>query len=162
MKYIKLFEEYYNNHPNSGYDMSYEIDKNGDEINIYGYLDDDDLEERELVGTVSVNILTNDVLYEYELKDDLDYDTFNGVFKNDIIVKIEHINIIDEFRGCDYGKMIMDYTMSYLKKEGYTNYYLNASPMGYDGLNQDNLVKFYKSFGFKELLKQYNNTLMYI
>ena len=44
MKYVKLFEEYYHNYTNAGYDLSYEINRNEDEIDIHGYINYDDAE----------------------------------------------------------------------------------------------------------------------
>ena len=47
-----------------------------------------------------------------------------------------------------------------MKKNGYNQFYLNASPMGFKGLGTMDLVEFYKKFGFKELLNQGHNVLM--
>jgi hypothetical protein len=38
--------------------------------------------------------------------------------------------------------------------------YLNASPMGFSGLNLEDLTNFYKKFGFSVFKKQGNNNLM--
>jgi hypothetical protein len=47
-----------------------------------------------------------------------------------------------------------------MKKNGYKQFYLNASPMGFKGFGTIDLVDFYKKFGFKELLNQGHNVLM--
>ena len=47
-----------------------------------------------------------------------------------------------------------------IKEMGYHQIYLNASPMGFEGLNITDLVWFYKGFGFKEILNQGHNVQM--
>jgi len=46
------------------------------------------------------------------------------------------------------------------KKKGWENLYLNASPMGFRGLDLDSLTKFYEKFGFKVIKYDKNNNLM--
>ena len=50
--------------------------------------------------------------------------------------------------------------MGLMKGNGYNQFYLNASPIGFKGLGAMDLVYFYKKFGFKELLNQGHNVLM--
>ena len=52
------------------------------------------------------------------------------------------------------------YLEQLMKNNGYNQFYLNASPMGFKGLSTMDLVDFYKKFGFKELLNQGHNVLM--
>ncbi len=91
--------------------------------------------------------------YQYEFDDVFDEDTFEELYPNSEIVKIEHIEIDDNYKNSGIGSELM-------KKNGYNQFYLNASPMGIKGLGTMDLVDFYKKFGFKELLNQGHNVLM--
>ena len=46
------------------------------------------------------------------------------------------------------------------KELGFNKIYLNASPIGQEGLEITDLVWFYKGFGFKEILNQGHNVQM--
>jgi len=54
----------------------------------------------------------------------------------------------------------MELLLKETKKSRYKEIYLNASPMGFKGLQLDDLVKFYEHFGFKEILHQGHNVQM--
>jgi GNAT superfamily N-acetyltransferase len=110
------------------------------------------------VGSLTMEILFD--AYEYEFEDVFDEDTFNEIYTNEEIVKIEHIEVDDNYKNFGIGTELMKRGMSLMKKNGYNQFYLNASPMGFNGLDTMNLVNFYKKFGFEELLNQRHNVLM--
>lgn len=110
------------------------------------------------VGSLSMEILFD--AYQYEFEDIFDEDTFDEMYPDGEIVKIEHIDVDDNYKNSGIGSQLMKRGMELMKKNGYNQFYLNASPMGFKGLGTMDLVEFYKKFGFKELLNQGHNVLM--
>jgi GNAT superfamily N-acetyltransferase len=110
------------------------------------------------VGSLSMEVLYD--AYQYEFDDVFDEDTFEELYPNIEIVKIEHIEVADNYKNSGIGSELMKRGMKLMKKNGYNQFYLNASPMGFTGLKTMDLVEFYKEFGFKELLNQGHNVLM--
>ena len=110
------------------------------------------------VGSLSIEVLFD--AYEYEFDDVFDEDTFNELYPDSSIVKIEHIEVDDNYKNSGIGSELMKRGMELMRKNGYNQFYLNASPMGFKGLETVDLVNFYKKFGFKELLNQGHNVLM--
>lgn len=110
------------------------------------------------VGSLSMEILFD--AYQYEFEDVFDEDTFDELYPDSEIVKIEHIEIDDNYKNSGIGSQLMSRGMELMKNNGYNQFYLNASPMGFKGLGTMDLVDFYKKFGFKELLNQGHNVLM--
>jgi GNAT superfamily N-acetyltransferase len=103
---------------------------------------------------------------EYEFLDDLpaseieDFENEFGISEGDLIGKIEHIDIDPNKRGQGYAKILMKAAIQKAEKLGWTPIYLNASPMGYNGLNIEDLTNFYSKFGFKTFKSQGGNNLM--
>jgi GNAT superfamily N-acetyltransferase len=99
---------------------------------------------------------------EYEFLEDIGEDGLEelGVEEGDFIGKIEHLEIEDEYKGQGYAKSLMNKAIELAKEKGLMPLYLNASPMGSDGLDIDDLTRFYESFGFEVFLEQRNNNLM--
>lgn len=149
MKYIKSFDNFIVESTNIKYkkDISDE-----DNIGINAYLNN------KKIGSVSMEIMYDS--YGYEFDDVFDEDEFYELFTDDSIVKISHIVVDNEYKNSGVGSELMKRAMKLMKKEGYTQFYLNASPMGSDGLALDDLVAFYKKFGFEEILHQGGNVLM--
>jgi GNAT superfamily N-acetyltransferase len=110
------------------------------------------------IASVTSEVLFNS--YEYEFNDVFSEEQFNEIFPDDDIIKIEHIEVFDEYKNKGIASELMKRIMNLMKKRGYTQFYLNACPLGYSGLELNDLVKFYEKFGFKILLNQGNNTLM--
>lgn len=110
------------------------------------------------VGSLSMEILFD--AYQYEFEDVFDEDTFDELYPDSEIVKIEHIEVDDNYKNSGIGSQLMGRGMKLMKKNGYNQFYLNASPIGFTGLRTMDLVDFYKKFGFKELLNQGHNVLM--
>lgn len=109
-------------------------------------------------GSLSMEVLVDS--YQYEFDDVFDEDTFEELYPNIEIVKIEHIEVDDNYKNSGIGSELMKRGMKLMKKNGYNQFYLNASPMGFTGLKTMDLVEFYKEFGFIELLNQGHNVLM--
>jgi len=99
---------------------------------------------------------------KYEFKDDFTEDEFEklGLDEDDVIGKIEHIEIDDVHKGKGYAKLLMTRAIKIAKEKDLVPIYLNASPMGFSGLRTDELTEFYKKFGFRVIKKQGNNNLM--
>ena len=111
----------------------------------------------EEVGSIGMEILFDS--YSYEFEDIFDEDEFNELY-TDRIVKIEDVRVNDNNKGMGIGSELMKRGMRLMQSQGYKEYFLNASPMGYSGLDLSDLVDFYKKFGFKELSHQGNNVNM--
>lgn len=84
-------------------------------------------------------------------EDDISEDEYYKTFPDDSFLKIEHLLVLDDYKSGGYGKQLLNKAIKYGKEIGENIIYLNASPMGSSGLNIDNLVNFYKGFGFKTL-----------
>jgi len=118
--------------------------------------------------TISINGIGEVILVEtypeYEFLEDInnEEEILNelGVSEGDLIGKIEHIEIKDEYKGKGYAKLLMKKAIELAKEKGLMPLYLNASPMGYKGLNIEDLTSFYESLGFEVFLSQGNNNLM--
>lgn len=106
------------------------------------------------------------VIYEvvngYWMFDDvLSEDEYEEIFPDDEFIDFNYLNIPDaNMRGEGIAKKLVSLGIEEAKKLGYTTIYLNASPMGGNGLPLNDLVGFYKSFGFNEFKHQGNNVLM--
>jgi len=78
-------------------------------------------------------------------------------FPDDFISKLEHLEVLPEFRQKGNGKKLMDAVVNYVKKRGVNTLFLIASPIGFEPkISLDNLSKFYSSYGFK-VIKDYGN-----
>ena len=77
-----------------------------------------------------------------------------------MIGKIEHLEIENKYKGQGYAKLLMNKAIEVAKEKGLMPLYLNASPMGFDGLDIDALTIFYEKLGFQVFLEQGGNNLM--
>lgn len=115
-------------------------------------------------GTTKVGSIIIEILYNayYEFDDVLDEDEFDELYPDNEIVKIEHIEVLDTYKNKGIGSDLMKRGIKLMKSKGYEQFYLNASPMGFSGLDTQDLVDFYEKFGFRILLDQGHNVLMSI
>lgn len=99
---------------------------------------------------------------EYEFMEDITEDELVelGLSEGDMIGKIEHLEINDDYKGKGYAKLLMEKAIEIAKDNGLMPIYLNASPMGTKGLGLYDLTKFYEKFGFRVFKKQGGNNLM--
>jgi len=146
---VKSFKQFVNENVNN---ITYKKSVDEDRTTITAFINN------KKVGSLSMEVLFD--AYQYEFDDVFDEDTFEELYPNSKIVKIEHIEVDDNYKNYGIGSELMKRGMELMKNNGYNQFYLNASPMGFKGLGTMDLVKFYKKFGFKELLNQGHNVLM--
>lgn len=128
-------------------------DKESDEIKIEAFYRGDK------IGDAIAKILFGDFYYEFD--DVMSEDDTYELFPDDSLAKIEHVEVSKQYRGSGVAKEMMNRLLRELERQGFKQFYLNASPMGIDkGFNKPELVKFYQKFGFNTLLDQGGNTLM--
>ena len=155
---LPFFNNYKNNNPDIRYAGGGKVKKVKFDI--------ESREGEEDRTTISIKGIGEVVLVEtfpeYEFIDDIDEDTLEelGVEEGDIIGKIEHLEIEDKYKGQGYAKLLMNKAIEVAKEKGLMPLYLNASPMGSNGLDINDLTAFYESFGFEVFLEQGNNNLM--
>lgn len=132
--------------------ISFKKDTDEDRITISAY-----------IGDIKVGHIVSEVIfdaYSYEFEDILSEEEFDEFYPESTIVKIEYMDILNGYKNTGIGSKLMKYNMEEMIKDGYKQFYLNASPMGFDGLSLPDLVEFYKKFGFEELLDQGGNVIM--
>jgi len=97
-----------------------------------------------------------------ELADDISESQMRklGLDEDDLITKIEHIEVDESLQGQGIGTGLMNRAIKEIIDNGYDFVYLNASPMGNKGLSLEALTNFYKKFGFNIIKKQGSNNLM--
>jgi len=147
---IKIINNNLNENINN--DIKYGLSQDEDRLTINAYINNSK------VGSVTSAEIFD--AYNYDFDDIFSEDEFYEIFTDDILVKIEHLEIDDNYKGKGIGTTLMNKMMNLLNKKGHKQLYLNASPMGFSGLNLYDLVEFYKGFGFKELKNQGNNVIM--
>ena len=112
------------------------------------------IKNKQIVGKIVIERVFDayrefiDVIEKGEMTDD----EYNAIFPNDTFTKIEYLNVVDGEKGNGYAKQLMDRAISYARSKGETVMYLNASPMGFSGLNVNDLSGFYNAFGFQTLI----------
>ena len=146
---VKSFKQFVNENVNN---IIYKKSVDEDRTTITAFINN------KKVGSLSMEVLFD--AYQYEFEDVFDVDTFEELYPDSEIVKIEHIEVDDNYKNSGIGSELMKRGMELMKKNGYNQFYLNASPMGFKGLGTMDLVEFYTKFGFKELLNQGHNVLM--
>jgi GNAT superfamily N-acetyltransferase len=126
-------------------------------------IEEDDEEQRITISIKNIGEVILVVTYpEYEFLEDVGEDGLEelGVEEGDMIGKIEHLEIEDKYKGQGYAKLLMNKAIEIAKEKGLMPLYLNASPMGSDGLDIDALTIFYEKLGFQVFLEQGGNNLM--
>ncbi len=131
----------------------------------YSVEDDDDGDRTTITATLSgksVGSVTTEVIfgYSFEFDDVLSEDEFAELYPDDRIVKIEHVKVEDAHKGTGIATELMNRVIALMRERGYDQFYLNASPMGTDGLRLADLVRFYEKFGFRTFKDQGRNVLM--
>lgn len=92
---------------------------------------------------------------------DLTEEEYSKIFPDDEFIDLNYLDIKDKvMRGEGIAKKLVSLAIEQAKKLGYSTMYLNASPMGPDGLNISDLVGFYESFGFNVFKHQGGNAMM--
>ncbi len=115
--------------------------------------------DHEIIGSLLLELM----LDAYWHFDEIPEDEFYKIFPDGKLVIISSVEIKNnKYKGQGIAKELMKRAIAKAKQQGFNSIALNASPMGSQGLPLNDLVEFYKSFGFKELLHQGNNVLMYM
>lgn len=106
------------------------------------------------------NVVVTETFPEYEFLEDITEKQADklGISEGDFISKIEHVEV--EQKGKGLGRKLMNEALHLINDRNAFPVYLNASPMGTEGLPLEALTKFYQSFGFKVFKKQGGNNLM--
>jgi GNAT superfamily N-acetyltransferase len=120
-------------------------------------------EDRIKISIPNIGFIVLSMTYpEYEFLDDLSDDEIKNleVLEGDPIGKIEHLKINKNYQGQGYAKILTQKAIDKAEQLGWTPIYLNASPMGSEGLNLKDLTDFYNKFGFQTFKKQGPNNLM--
>ena len=114
--------------------------------------------EGEVIGKVLM-----DTIYDLEtyFDDDFSEEEIENIFHDDNVFVIEWLEVPDDYyKGAGVGRALMNKAIEFAKKKGYSQIYLNASPIGNQGLNTKDLTRWYGTFGFKPILDQGHNVQM--
>jgi GNAT superfamily N-acetyltransferase len=109
------------------------------------------------IGHIVMDVMSDAYWY---FANDMSEEDYNDLFIDDQFVRIGDVKIEKSARGQKIGKELMKRGLNKIKRMGYDTVYLNASPTDSDGLPLNDLVNFYKSFGFRPFLNQGNNVQM--
>jgi len=97
----------------------------------------------------------------WKFNGEMSEEKYNQIFPSDEFVEIIYLKVyFSNFRGEGLAKKLMAMAIKETKKMGYKTMYLNAKPMDIQGLNLQDLVGFYESFGFKPFMHQGGNVQM--
>jgi len=121
-------------------------------------------EERTTFAIGNNSVIVTESTAELEFLEDIGEDALDkmGIDKSDFITKIEHIEVAKSKQGKGIGTRLMNEAVVEAKERGTEFTYLNASPIGTDGLPLNKLTSFYEKFGFKTFKGQGNNNLMIV
>ena len=147
MKYIKLFEE----NPI----FKFKIEKDDDNFEVKVFFEG---REKILAGSITFQKLFGDSGW-YWFEGLLTQDQYDDLFEDIPFVILEHIKVDKYFQKSGLGSELMNRALELISKMGIKLIVLNASPLG-DDISLDNLVSFYKKFGFKIFRKQGKNNIM--
>jgi ribosomal protein S18 acetylase RimI-like enzyme len=134
MNYIKFFKEHSGN-------IEFLIKDDDDNTYITAY------NGAQIYGNIVINWVTAGG-YRYQFENDMSEEEYDNQFPDDRFAKIEQIEVNEKFRSMGYAKELMDKGISTIVDRGFDRVYLNASPMGFGGLDVNQLVLFYGKFGF--------------
>ena len=117
-------------------------------------------EERTEISSPYGTVVITETYPRYEFLEDMSPEEFEalGLDEDEMIAKIEHIEVDPEKRGQGFGTALMKEAMKEIAKRGMKYIYINASPMGFGGLALNDLTSFYEKFGFQVIKGQGGNT----
>lgn len=107
-------------------------------------------------------VIVTETYPRYEFLEDLSPEEFDALNldEDDRIAKIEHIEVDIASRGAGIGGQLLSRAIDDARQMGVNFIYLNACPMGTDGLPLNDLTIFYEKYGFMVFKYQGNNNLM--
>ena len=119
-------------------------------------------EDRTTISSPHGNVIVTETFPKYEFIEDLTPEEFEalGIDENEIIAKIEHLEVDIAFRGKGIGGKLLEQAIQKAHNMGVNFIYINACPMGINSLSLDDLTVFYQKYGFKIFKKQGGNNLM--
>lgn len=123
----------------------------------------DAIKDESTIGNIVIEFVIDaysefeDVIEKGEMSDD----EYDAIFPNDRFAKIEHLSVIDSEKGNGYAKQLMQRAITHARSNGESVMYLNASPMGFTGLNINDLTGFYNTFGFQTIIDSGHNVEMF-
>ena len=121
------------------------------------------IKNKKIVGKVVLEFVF-DAYREFEdvIEDgDMTDNEYTAIFPNDRFAKIEYLGVEDGEKGKGYAKQLMQKAINTAREKGENVMYLNASPMGFTGLNINDLRGFYETFGFQKLIDSGHNVEMF-
>ena len=128
--------------------ISYTIDESdSDRICIHAKIDDTE------VGVVILEILF-DAMSEFEgaiNDEEISEAEVDRLFPDNTIQSINHLKVNDNWLRRGIGDGLMNQALDYFELHGNETIYLNACPMGH-GISLPDLVEFYESYGFKQII----------
>lgn len=127
-------------------------DGNGTEINA--------LANGEGIGYALVSFLSDKEAFNLDFKQDLDWKEFKKLYGDQKIMAINVLRVEGEHQNYGVGKGLVKKALELANEAGVRQVYLNAAPMGPNGLRNSELIEFYKKLGFIELMKKGNGTIM--
>jgi len=99
--------------------------------------------------------------YELDFADFMDEDRYYRTFPGNDLIKIAHLQVEPAYRGRGLAKQLVTHGLNLMRRKGYNQFYLNASPMDrFNGLGLNELVNFYEQLGFKVLQHRGGNAMM--
>lgn len=114
--------------------------------------------DHQIIGKLSMGMMMGAYWY---FQDDFSEEQYDEMFPDDKFVLIGWVEVpYNNYKGEGIAKELMKRAIAKAKQQGFNRIYLNASPIGNQGLNLNDLVGFYESFGFKPILNQGKNTQM--
>ena len=119
-------------------------------------------EDRTTISAPQGNVIVTKTYPRYEFMEDLapeEFETLN-IDEDEAIAKIEHIEVDIGSRGEGVGGKLLEEAINKAYSMGVSFIYLNACPMGIDGLSLNDLTVFYQKYGFFVFKSQGNNNLM--
>jgi len=122
---------------------------------IYYIIHEDNCE----VGRAEIEILYDS--YEYEFTSVLSKIEFSQEFRDEPIVKISRLEVDVQHREKGIATYLLNESFKNLRLAGYTQWFLNASPLDQNGPSLFQLEKFYAKFGFLRKQLRNQSTLMW-
>lgn len=119
-------------------------------------------EDRTTISAPQGNVIVTETYPRYEFMEDLTPEEFEalGIDEDEAIAKIEHIEVDIGYRGDGVGGQLLAEAINKANSMGVNFIFLNACPMGVDGLSLEDLTAFYEKYGFRVFKYQGNNNLM--
>lgn len=119
-------------------------------------------EDRTTYSLDNGSVIVTETYPRYEFLEDLTPEEFEALNldEDEMIAKIEHIEVNIASRGQGVGGQLLSKAVGDARQMGVNFIYLNACPMGVDGLSLNDLTVFYEKYGFSVFKSQGNNNLM--